>query len=199
VPAANPFNKYSTVRKSLSMQKLNPAYSFAQELSKCTGREIGLIVNARGGTAIEWWEKGYEGEHDFDLYRQAVLQAKKAQKYGRLKGILWLQGSRNKNRVDGYMALLKKLVKDLRSDLGDDFYFVGGEIGKWRVSNFEINKVIRSIPNEIENADYISAEGLTPLKGDSTNPHFDTRSQLILGKRYAEKVLERVYHLKSCK
>src|SRR5690625_3086163 len=36
--AANPLNKYSTVRKSLAMQKLGPGYSFAKKIQECTGR-----------------------------------------------------------------------------------------------------------------------------------------------------------------
>ncbi len=31
--AANPLNKYSSIRKALSMQKLNPGYTFAHEMA----------------------------------------------------------------------------------------------------------------------------------------------------------------------
>lgn len=198
VPATNPLNKYSTVRKVLSMQKLGPGYSFAKELSRCTGRKIGLIVNARGGTAIEWWEKGYRGTPDYNLYEKTIKQTTKAKKYGNLKGILWLQGYRDRNRPDDYMFLLKKLVLNLRYDLGGDIYFLAGEIGQWKKGNIGINHVIRSIPSEIKNSGYVSTDGLNPLRGDTTNPHFDTKSQLILGKRFADKVLEKVYNSKSC-
>lgn len=198
VAAANPLNKYSTVRKVLSMQKLGPGYSFARKLSGCTGRKIGLIVNARGGTAIEWWEKDYTGPHDYNLYEEAVKQAQKAQKYGQLKGILWLQGEADTSRADNYMFLLKEFVKDLRHDLGNDIYFLAGEIGEWQKGNMAINRVIRSIPNEIKNAGYVSSDGLAPLSGKNSSPHFNTRSQIILGKRYADKVLEKVYNLKPC-
>lgn len=47
--AANPLNKYSTVRKELSMQKLGPGYTFAREIAKArVGKQIGLVVNAKG-------------------------------------------------------------------------------------------------------------------------------------------------------
>lgn len=197
--AANPLNRYSTVRKSLSIQQVGPGYSFAKELAQCTGRKIGLVVNARGGTRIEWWEKGYSGSHDYDLYENTVSQMRKAAKYGHLKGIIWHQGEGNQGNSGAYMALLKQLINDLRSDLGRNVYFVAGELGKWRNSSLKINKVIRSVPLEIENSGYAATDGLTPLRGDSTNPHFDTRSQLILGKRYANRVLVDVYNLKPCK
>ena len=198
-PAANPLNKYSTVRKDLSMQKLSPGYSFAKELSVCSDRKIGLIANARGGTSIVWWQKGYTGPNDFDLYEEAVIQVRKAQRYGCLRGIIWHQGEQDRYRLpQEYMSLLKELVKDLREELGARVFFVGGEIGRWKESSAAINKVIRSIPKEIRNAGYVSADGLFPLNEDSTNPHFNTRSQLALGKRYADEVLEKVYHVKPC-
>lgn len=196
-PAANPLNKYSTVRKALSIQQLGPGYSFAKKLEQYMGRKIGLVVNARGGTRIQWWEKGYTGKSDFDLYEQTVLQVKKALEYGELKGIIWHQGEGNQSHAERYMAQLKRLVNDLRKDLeAKDVLFVAGEIGKWRSSSIKINNVIRSIPHKMKHAAYAAADSLTPLKGDSSNPHFDTRSQLILGKRYADEVLKQVYHLK---
>jgi hypothetical protein len=195
VPASNPLNKYSTVRKSLKYQKLGPGYSFAKELAELTGKRIGLVVNARGGTRIEWWEKGYAGNNDFDLYEKTVGELKKAEKYGTLKAIIWHQGESNQRDAAHYMPLLKKLVNDLRKDIGDNVYFVAGEIGKWRSSSQKINRIIDKIPMEINHADYVKADGLLPSKGDTANPHFNTLSQLILGQRYAVKVLEQVYHI----
>ena len=199
-PAANPLNKYSTVRKPIGMQKLGPGYAFARKLQKCTGRAIGLVVNARGGTKIEWWQKGYVGPHDDSLYEKAVIEMRKALPYGHLKGIIWHQGEGNQHNPEDYMALLKTLVKDLRMDLdAKDVYFVAGELGKWRSSSIRMNQVISSISSTIKQSGYVSTDGLTPLKGDSTNPHFDARSQLILGDRYADQVLKRVYGRRPCK
>ncbi len=199
-PAANPLNKYSTVRKAISMQKLGPGYSFAAKLEQCTGRKIGLVVNARGGTRIQWWEKGYTGNNDFDLYEQAVSQVKSAMKDGDLKGIIWHQGEGNQSQSEQYMSQLRRLVSDLRNDLeAKDVLFVVGELGKWRSSSKRINNVICDIPKNIRQTASVSADLLTPLKGDSSDPHFDTRSQLILGERYADKILKHIYRIKSCK
>lgn len=192
-PAVNPFNKYSTVRKSLSMQSLGMGYSFVKEISRHTIRKIGLIVNARGGTALEWWQKDYEGKNDFDLYEEAVNQTKKAMEYGRLKGIIWHQGEANRKRYDSYLLLLNKMVEDLRQDLDNEAFFLLGEIGKWRSETSQINKVIRSVPDLIPNSDFVTSEDLRPRNDDATDPHFDTESQLVFGERYAVKVLEKVY------
>jgi hypothetical protein len=197
IPAINPLNKYSTVRKKLSMQKLGPGYSFGKELAEHTGKKIGLVVNARGGTSIESWEKGYNGPHDFDLYENALKQVRKAEKYGTLKAIIWHQGEANRKDADDYMYLLKKLVNDLRRDLHGNVYFVVGEIGTWYKNSSKINSVIDSISGNISNTGFVSADGLKPLYGDITNPHFNTKSQLILGQRYAKKVLKHIYCIKS--
>ncbi|PCJ59522.1 MAG: hypothetical protein COA79_10775 [Planctomycetota bacterium] len=50
--AVNPLNRYSTIHKGLSMQKLNPGYGFAKFMTKRSKRRIGLIVNARGASSI---------------------------------------------------------------------------------------------------------------------------------------------------
>ncbi len=193
--AANPLNKYSTVRKTLAMQKLGPGYSFAKNIQECTGRKIGLIVNARGGTKIQWWQKGYTGPDGYDLYEETVKRAKKAERYGNIKGIIWHQGENNHEESGIYISYLKQLVGDLRNDLGKQVFFVAGELGKWKSEYAKMNHVMREIPKEIGNSAVVTTDGLTPLNVDTTNPHFDTRSQIILGERYADKVLKRIYEI----
>lgn len=191
--AANPLNKYSTVRYSLSMQKLGPGYSFAKKLAECTGKKIGLIVNARGGTNIASWQKGYTGAHDVDLYEKTLSQIKKAEKYGKLKAIIWHQGENDQYAAASYMPLLKRLVASLRKDLHQNVFFLAGELGWWMDKHDAMNKVIGQIPSQIKNTGFVRAEGLAPIKGDTANPHFDTQSQLILGTRYADAILKKIY------
>ena len=113
VPAQNPLNKYSTVRKKIDMQRLGPAYSFAQEITKSEQyRPLGLVVNARGGTAIEEWMPGTE------LYNEAVRRAQVAQTSGKLIGVLWHQGESNSDSPDHYLEDIARLINRLRADLG---------------------------------------------------------------------------------
>ena len=58
--ACNPLNKYSNIRKELTMQQVGPGYGFSKTMVKKTGANIGLIVNARGGSSINSWIKGSE-------------------------------------------------------------------------------------------------------------------------------------------
>ena len=77
-PLTNPVNRYSTVIVGDPLSRLGPGYTFARKLAEVTGRRIGIVSNARGGTSVSQWQKGYSGDKDFDLYQQAVNRARAA-------------------------------------------------------------------------------------------------------------------------
>lgn len=191
--ATNPLNRYSTVRKGMELQNLGPGYSFAKKLALETGRKVGLVVNALGGTSIAQWQKGYNWQNDFDLFEQALSQMEKTGGKALIKGIIWHQGENDQNNPTIYMDLLKRFIADLRIELEQEVPFFAGEIGQWRPVSVGINQVIRDIPQQIKKAYFVSSDNLTPLKGDLNDPHFDSQSQRVLGERYAEKVLEKIY------
>ncbi|MDP3451437.1 MAG: sialate O-acetylesterase [Bacteroidales bacterium] len=190
-PASNPFNKYSTIRKELAMQQLSPAYSFGKRVYEKIGRKVLLVVNARGGTTIEEWSKDNPSKN---YYSQAIERTKAALKMGRLVAIVWHQGEGNSEDPGDYLTKLSKFVKDLREDLNcGDIPFIAGEIAPWWLpyaTNF--NPVIGQISNVIPNSAYISAQG-TKSVSNERDPHFDRESQIILGERYASKVLQMCY------
>lgn len=208
-PATNPLNIYSTVRKGESMQHIGPGTNFGKIVAKETGKKILLVVNALGDTSISLWQKtaglidrdGSIGKGRLQLYAEAVRRAKEGMKYGKLKGILWLQGEadRSDSKRASYMGLLKQLVSDLRADLGEqEVPFVAGELAYWVDKQPEFNQMLRTISDNIPNSDYISAEGAGRLvPAPSTDPHFSREGQLLLGTRYANKILEMNYNIKS--
>lgn len=176
IPARNPLNEFSTVRKEMSMQKLGPGYSFAKRMAAADPKAIiGLVVNARGGTSIEEWAKGQK------LYEEAIRRAKVALASGQLKGILWHQGEGNAGDAK-YLEKLKTLVSHLRSDLdASEVPFVCGEI----LGKHLVNDQLRAAEKEIPQCVCVSAEGMTSFD----NLHFDTESAIKLGERYAEAML----------
>lgn len=185
-PAQNPLNRYSTIRKDLSMQKLSMAYSFSLEMHQKTGHKIGLVVNARGGSSILSWLKGSKDGY----YEEILTRAQKAVKYGRIKGIIWHQGESDASDPDKYKVYLQTLMTDLRKDLGLPILpVVIGQLGMWRSSVKGFNQMLLEIPQFLSYMACASADGLSSL-GDVSDPHFNTESQLILGKRYALKMLE---------
>ena len=198
-PARNPLNKYSSVRKNYRMQQMSPGYGFATKLHKATGRKILLVHNARGGTAISWWlpESNYATPN---YYSEAVRRTREAMKYGKLRGIIWHQGCADSGKaLPLYMERLQKLAENLRRDLGEsDVPFIAGELAYWRKSSVGFNNVIRTISEHIPFSDYVSAEGCGMLKNEK-DPHFNREGQLLLGERYADKILKMVYGIKKSK
>lgn len=176
-PAANPLNKYSSIRKELSMQKLGPGYYFAKTLAhKMPHHNIGLVVNARGGTSINEWMPGT------NYYTEAILRTKTAMKYGRLRGIIWHQGESDVKEYSAYNEKLARLILSLRADLGNDqLPFIAGELSEDQPDRIKFNATIRQIPVHMKYTGVASASNLTTI--DST--HFDAKSQRVLGERYA--------------
>ncbi len=188
--AKNPLNAYSTIRKDLSMQGINPGFSFSKKIAAQTGRKVLLVVNARGGTALYEWKpsssKGY--------YDEAVRRTRQALKYGKLVGILWHQGESDSSNPGGYLTSLKTIVDDLRRDLNaPDAPFIAGEIAQWQSNAAKFNPVIQGISKVISNSDYVSSTGCTPWK-DKSDPHFSREGQILLGERYADKILQHCYN-----
>ena len=197
VPATNPLNQYSSIRKGMSIQRINPGFSFSKKIAKKTKRKILLVVNARGGTTLSQWSKGEGGE---GYYEEAVRRTKQAMQYGTLKAILWHQGCGDSKKTDVYLDKLAVFIQNLRTDLGADVPFIAGELGQWRSNVAAFNEMIRSISEYIPDSDWVSSDGGVPIaspdpegKPNMKDPHFDRKSLIIIGKRYADKVLKMCY------
>ena len=184
---ANPVNKYSTVRKDITMQKLGLGYGFAKELSaKCPDKNIGLVVNARGGTSIEEWRPGGR------LYNAALNQTKKALKYGVLKGIIWHQGESNASNYQSYLPQIITLIKSFRKDFNNkNLPFIAGQLSSDNPIRNSFNTMILKLPSKVKNTGVISSEGTKTIDGT----HFDSDSQKLLGKRYAKEVIKLIKNL----
>ncbi len=176
-PAKNPLNRYSTIRKGLGMQKMNPGYAFALTmLAKSKAISIGLVVNAKGGTSIRKWARGSR------FYKEALKRTQTARKTGTLKGILWHQGESD-SKDARYLDKLKALIADLRKDLDEpDLPFVAGQINNVRL----INDQIARLPEVVPFTGSASSAGLKTMD----RAHFDAKSMKLLGRRYAEAMLK---------
>ena len=190
--SSNPMNKYSNIRKDLSVQGMGPHYQFALTMrDSLPGSTVGMVVNAQGGSSITLWYM--PGKTNYDM---TIARAKKAQKWGEYKGIIWHQGSSDvssgaADNYATYKSRLNTMVTSLRTDLGcDTLWFIAGEISP-KESHQTFNEVvIQPIASYITYADYVSCAG-TSLMSDDT--HFDEPSVLLMGQRYAEKMLQHVY------
>ncbi len=190
--SSNPMNKYSNIRKDLSVQGMGPHYQFALTLrDSLPETTVGMVVNALGGSSIvDWYRPGKT------LYDSTVVRAKKALKWGEYKGIIWHQGESDKTQAATdnyatYKSRLRTMADSLRADLGNDtLWLIVGEL-KPKEENVPFNQaVIQVVADYIPYADYVISEGTTML---SDNTHFDEASVKLMGQRYAEKILEHVY------
>lgn len=173
--ARNPLNRYSTIRKKTGMQKLNPGFSFAKSLlTQNKNVSIGLVVNAKGGTNIRSWKKGGT------FYNEALKKITIARKTGLLRGIIWHQGESDEKDAH-YLSKLKTLITDLRTDLNEpQLPFVAGQIK----DSILINNQVAQLVKEVAHTGFASSQGLTTMD----RWHFDTKSMLLLGQRYATEI-----------
>ena len=202
VPAVEPLNRYSTIRKAMHVQGMSPAHSFARQAQARTGRRVLLVVNARGGTSLSQWlpgapqgrfsgsvneEADWRGQPMPSFYDEAVRRTRQALEFGELKAILWHQGESDSDsvRVAAYLPTLAGFVASLRSDLGvgEEVPFVAGQIQPGHENASLFNPVIARIGEVIPNSFCVSSEGLTALPDKL---HFTRESQLELGRRYAD-------------
>ena len=183
VKATNPINRYSTVRKSMDMQRLSLAYSFAQSIIKARPEnEIGLVANAKGGTKIVQWLPGTE------LYEAAIKQTKKAIAYGTLKGIIWHQGEGDCDplRIDMYLGRLEVLINAIREEFDDQTIpFIAGQLFE-NEKRKPFNDMLLELPKFIRNSGVATSEGTKAFDGT----HYDSKSAILLGRRYADEILK---------
>ncbi|MCM4167132.1 Carbohydrate acetyl esterase/feruloyl esterase [Arenibacter antarcticus] len=187
---SNPLNRYSTVRKDIKMQGLSPAFSFVQSMAADYPKnEIGLVMNARGGTKIVQWLPGTK------LYLEAIKQTHKSLKYGKLKGVIWHQGEGDSDplRLDMYLGRLEILINAIREEFDDPTIpFIAGQLYE-NEDRHAFNEMILQLP------DFIKGTGVVSSKGTNTKDgtHFDSESIVIMGHRYAAEMKKLQLEIKS--
>ena len=175
VPATNPLNIFSSHRKSVSMQRMGPGAGFVQRLHKeLPSQSIGLIVNARGGSSIEQWNR------DAPLYTKTLRRVRSLQDL-EIDGILWHQGESNREDPK-YLDKIERLIANLRADLkSPGLPFIAGQV----FGTGQVNEHIQNLPRRVPRTGYVKSNGLTVFD----KVHFDRSSQLLLGSRYADAYL----------
>lgn len=175
-PARNPLNRHSSIADQATVQALGPGYEFARTLlERDKSLTLGLIVNAGSDTKIEDWLGKSE------LYRGARKRTREALQDNELKGVLWQQGTADIAAPDGYLKNLQTLISNLRTDCNQpNLPVVVGPLPQGAAINDQVAKV----PSSTHVTAVVSSEGLS-VQG----AHFDTKSQMLLGKRYAEEMI----------
>jgi hypothetical protein len=121
-------------------------------------------------------------------------------KAGTLKGVLWHQGESDtveQTRTDAYEERLHRLIEDTRKDLGKlRLPFIVGNLAEFygtgkdhkapdRVARISrIKEILRSLPKKIPHTGFVESTGCNPAA--RAKVHFDRRSCILLGHRYAK-------------
>ncbi len=167
------------------------------------GHTVGIINVAIGGTDIrifdkdqyqsylntnpEEWFKEKVADYGNNPYQHLVNLAKLAQKSGTIEGILLHQGEANAGNAE-WPNYVTKIYNDLITDIGlnaEEVPLLSGQLST--VTYTEMNQIIATLPNYIDNAHIISSEGVSV---SDDNVHFDRAGAETLGRRYATKMLE---------
>ena len=187
--AKEPLNLYEP-----QMKGLDCGVSFASELLKNCPDSVSilLIPTAVGGSSIDQWvgDSLHRNVNLLSNFRQKVELAKK---YGEIKGLLWHQGESDAKQmlVGSYAKKLKDLFSSFRKTINNKkLPILTGEIGTFTpISTFQnaINKVIVCNAKKDKYTFLIPTHDLTD-RGDKL--HFDSKSQRIMGERFAQKYIE---------
>ncbi len=163
--------------------------AFAKEMVKRTGRPVGLIASAHGGTSMAQWDPALRDKGGDSLYGSMCKQVLAAGGK-KVRGVLWYQGESDANK-DGqpvYREKMKQLVAAMRDDSGIadlPFYYV--QIGRFtgKADSFPTWNAIQADELALE-AD-LAPGALTPAVDLSLNDgiHAGTAGLKTLGYRLA--------------
>ena len=175
--------------------RFGPGLSFAEAyLADKPDVTVGLIPMAWGGRSIVQLSKGSE------IYGDAIRHTKAAMQVGTLKGVLWHQGESDtveQTRTDAYEKRLHRLIEDVREDLGNpQLRFIVGNLAEFygtgqdhkapdRVARItKIKEILRRLPKKVPHTGFVESTGCSPAA--RAKVHFDRKSCLLMGKRYAK-------------
>lgn len=167
---------------------------------------IGILNVAVGGASIDLfdtaqtagiiqkspdWFKGFCVDYDYKPYQRLVAMARLAQRSGVIKGILLHQGCTD-NSQPTWPARVNTIYQRLLSDLGLQAGNVPLLVGELLTEKdggccFAHNAIIDRIHETIPTAYAVKADG---CPGQKDKLHFTSEGYRILGRRYAEVMLD---------
>jgi iduronate 2-sulfatase len=181
-----------------------PGPTFGPELSFATAllhkkpqQQLAFIKGSRGGSSLEEWSPGTAGDAKsfgplYRSYLETIAMAKTAlEQQGHkltIRALLWHQGESNANdTTEIYQAKLVNFINRIRADLMLPTLpvFVGAVIDNGKRDS--IRTAQKAIPQALPHVFFVHVDGLT---SSDNGTHFDTKSQLELGQRFAASWLK---------
>lgn len=194
---------------------LSPADGFGRTMVEYLPDSIrvGIVMVAVKGCSIKLYDpKQYSGwiawqedylktaakQYGSSPYDKLIELCKKAQEEGVIKGILLHQGETDlgNNPTDAQVeewyqdvqTVYNNIIRDLSLN-AEEIPLIAGEVVHDNVGGIcaGANKYIDQLPKHMDNA-YVVSSSKCPCAGD--NLHFDNEGYLMIGRRYAEKMLK---------
>ncbi len=176
-----------------------PEMAFARTMLQANpDQKLALIKGSQGGTSMRAdWKPGTHGETESQgaQYRDFIKTIQSATKQlsergdsFTIRGLLWHQGeSDRKSSTPVYGRRLKNLIARLREDVGvPDLPVVVGEVFD-NGQRDSVRAAIQAVAAESSTVGLVSSAGTTT---SDPGTHFDTKSQLLLGQRYANVMIK---------
>jgi iduronate 2-sulfatase len=185
---------------ALPTQTFGCEVSFGPAIAEALpGKHVLLVKFAQGGTSLsrDWNpnEKGklYENFIKFVRTTQDMIKSKGGT--CEIRGMLWHQGESDANLpAGGYQKALTEFIARVRGDLGlKDLPFVIGQV-------YDNGKRANVIDGEKATAKAVPHTGFVDATGLETfdkGTHFDAKSQIELGKRFAREMKKLLPQLTS--
>jgi peptidoglycan/xylan/chitin deacetylase (PgdA/CDA1 family) len=179
---------------------VGPGIYFARQLHEHTGRPIGLIPCALGGSTIEQWNPAGLARGDSTLYGAMIGRIRQTNP-DQLKGLVWYQGESEAmlGIPDTYEEKFLRFIDAFREDVGKpDLPVIYVQIGRMNIDNPQMGKHWEAI-REIQRQAVFRSKNLyfttaIDLEYDDV-VHHSTESNMILGQRLGNLALSYVYDL----
>jgi sialate O-acetylesterase len=179
---------------------IGPDLSFAQSVAQATGRHVGLVPCAFGGTTMAQWDPAGRDQGAASLYGNMLERIRAVG--GNLKGLLWYQGesdAMSDATAADYERAFLNFVDSLRRDTGrPDLPVIFVQIARYCLENRaqdaswgKVQDTQRRLPGQRANLWVVPAVDL-PL---DDLIHISASGQARLGRRMAELALTHVYQL----
>ena len=186
-------------RGGIPSPTFGPEIGFTEAMSKAQpGRRFAFVKGSKGGTSLRTdWQPGVKGEPDSQgsIYRNFIetvrlaVSALTADGYTfQLRALLWHQGeSDSKSSADLHHRRLVEFAARVREDLeSPKLPIVVGEVFD-NGGRDSVRAALRLLAEGDPACALVSSSGTTTW---DPGTHFDAKSQLLLGHRYADAVLK---------
>jgi hypothetical protein len=185
----------------------SPWLAFAKALKQRLGFPIGLIPTALGGSPLQRWNPEEPGKAD--LYENMMDMIQKAG--GRIKGIVWYQGEADCSPVlsKTYYARFRQFVEMARRDLRvPDLPLITAQLNRATTHDLRLSPAKGTEgPPEVQRAWSAVREAQRQAARDipfvylaptldlalSDNIHNAAPSEVLLGERFAQVALGKIY------